>query len=250
MQRNSGASICRVTLSPGSTTNPPLPYFSLHSEFPWLRWHLTSNSESRADTLTGAQPPFFFFFWWHCESSDPGRWRSAPPGIQNQSPHASLTNHLSIPVWFAPMWNIKHGGGIRTCLNMSLWWRKWGYRPPRLAFTSSVRWPKRAFGVCLLRSSAPQMPKLCKVIHLWEPPPLLIHQRRFTGRWHWSVTHACAPEYHSPHQATVRRHQAQQHSTHGDFDEWIFQLTPCWCWSWLQFQLSACACNEYSLPSF
>lgn len=112
------------------------------------------------------------------------------------------------------------GGGIRTRLNMSLWWRKWGYRPATsgMAFTSRVWWPKRAVGVCLLRSSAPQMPMLRKVIHLWEPPPLLIHQRRFTGRWHWSVTRACALEYHSPHQATVRRHRAQQHSTHSDFD--------------------------------
>lgn len=158
---------------------------------------------------------------WHCECSDPEQLHSAPSGIHNQSPHGSLTNHLSIPTLVICTYVEHQTGGIRTSLNMAE--REVIALHSRLAITSSVWWPKRAVVVRLSRPSAPQMPKLSNVIHPWELLLLLlIHRRRFTGRWYWSVTQACAQEYHFPHQATVRRHQAQQHRTENDFDEWIF----------------------------
>lgn len=66
---------------------------------------------------------------WHCERSAPGQLHSTPTGIQNQSPHGSLTNHPSIP---RPVicTNMEHQTrGIRTGLNIGPVLQRWRLSP-------------------------------------------------------------------------------------------------------------------------
>lgn len=153
---------------------------------------------------------------WNCEGSDPVQSHSAPSGTSNQFPHVSLTNHPSVS-------NI-----CRICTDAKLEIRI-KILNTRIIQPCNLGWSKlhgknqRAV-VCPLCLSVPHVPMLSKVMHQRELLLLLIHLGGFTGNWYWSVNQACAQEYHPPHQATVRRHPAQQLHRESDFDVWIFKL--------------------------
>lgn len=49
---------------------------------------------------------------------------------------------------------------------------------------------------------------------------LLNHRGRFTGQWYWSVTQACAQEFHSPIKRQLDNSSFSS-TTHGMTDEWI-----------------------------
>lgn len=196
VQRNSAHHLQETT--PSSTANLLLLFFILL----WILGFGDTCAATQKARLTLWQAhsnPL-----WHCERSAPGQLHSTPTGIQNQSPHGSLTNHPSIP---RPVicTNMEHQTrGIRTGLNIGPVLQRWRLSPCTQGWPFSAAWLKRAVVVVVLVRPVHQH----KVIHPGEMQCLLllIHLRRFTGLWYWSVNQACAQEFHSPHQATVRRH--------------------------------------------
>lgn len=123
--------LCRETGCTVCTANHSLLCFSFRSNlfiYLFILALLTSVLRLRKTRLTLWQVhcnPL-----WHCDCSHPGKLQIAPTGIQNQSPHGSLTNHLSIPTHVICT-KVKHNtGGIGTTLNMALCFcREGGYHP-------------------------------------------------------------------------------------------------------------------------